>query len=76
MPDMQPHLLLCDINLCDDITGIELVAELKNSYTFETIFITSYQNKEYHRTGIGHQSRPTISSNRWMKRNCLQVFNW
>jgi DNA-binding NarL/FixJ family response regulator len=45
MPEMQPHLLLCDINLCDDITGIELVAELKNSYTFETIFITSYQNK-------------------------------
>ncbi|MBO9635576.1 MAG: DNA-binding response regulator [Chitinophagaceae bacterium] len=45
MPDMQPHLLLCDINLCDAITGIELVAELKNSYTFETIFITSYQNK-------------------------------
>ncbi|RZS76263.1 response regulator transcription factor [Pseudobacter ginsenosidimutans] len=45
MPDMQPHLLLCDINLCDEITGIALVAELKNSYSFETIFITSYQNK-------------------------------
>lgn len=45
MPEMQPHLLLCDINLCDTISGIELVAELKNSYTFETIFISSYQNK-------------------------------
>lgn len=45
VPDMQPHLVLCDINLCDAITGIELIAELQKSYAFETIFITSYQNK-------------------------------
>lgn len=45
MEEMQPHLVLCDINLCDNISGIELATEFKNNYVFELIYITSYQNR-------------------------------
>ena len=36
MPEMLPHLLLCDIHL---------VNELRRRYAFEVIFITSYQTR-------------------------------
>jgi DNA-binding NarL/FixJ family response regulator len=45
MPDMLPQLLLCDINLNEEQSGIELITELRRQYTFEVIFITSYQNR-------------------------------
>ncbi len=44
MDRFLPHLLLCDINLEDTHTGIELVAELRQQYAFEVIYITSYQS--------------------------------
>ena len=40
-----PHLILCDINLNEKETGITLISDLQKDYTFETIFITSYQSK-------------------------------
>ncbi|MDF2191856.1 DNA-binding response regulator [Paraflavitalea sp. CAU 1676] len=45
MADMLPHLLLCDINLQDNQSGIALVTELREQYAFEVIFISSYQNR-------------------------------
>ncbi|WEK33429.1 MAG: response regulator transcription factor [Candidatus Pseudobacter hemicellulosilyticus] len=45
MPQLMPHLLLCDINLKEKQDGITLVNELQNTYAFEVIFITSYQSK-------------------------------
>ncbi|HWJ25428.1 MAG TPA: response regulator transcription factor [Flavisolibacter sp.] len=41
-----PHLILCDINLEDQVSGIELVKELKESFYFEVIYITSYQSHQ------------------------------
>lgn len=43
MPEMLPHLLLCDIHLEEELTGIHLVNELRPRYAFEVIFISSYQ---------------------------------
>lgn len=45
MSEMLPHLLLCDIHLEDELTGIHLVDELRKRYAFEVIFITSYQTR-------------------------------
>jgi DNA-binding NarL/FixJ family response regulator len=45
MAEMLPHLLLCDIHLEEDLTGIHLVTELQRRYAFEVIFITSYQTR-------------------------------
>lgn len=45
MAEMRPQLLLCDINLNDTISGIELITKLQQTYAFEVIFITSYQNR-------------------------------
>jgi DNA-binding NarL/FixJ family response regulator len=45
MPEMLPHLLLCDINLHESLSGIELITELQRDYAFEVIYITSYQNR-------------------------------
>lgn len=45
MEEHPPHLLLCDINLQDTQSGIALVAELRQQYSFEVIYITSYQNR-------------------------------
>lgn len=45
MAEMVPHLLLCDINLQDNQSGISLVTALREQYAFEVIFITSYQNR-------------------------------
>jgi DNA-binding NarL/FixJ family response regulator len=42
---MLPHLLLCDIHLEDELSGIHLVTELRRRYAFEVIFITSYQTR-------------------------------
>ncbi|HEY4111576.1 response regulator transcription factor [Puia sp.] len=43
MAEMLPHLLLCDIQMEDDLSGIDLVTQLRRRYAFEVIFITSYQ---------------------------------
>lgn len=45
MAEMRPQLLLCDINLNEEISGIDLISELQDTYAFEVIFITSYQNR-------------------------------
>lgn len=41
----SPHLILCDIELNDQIDGIELMRRLKKKHSFELIFITSFQSK-------------------------------
>lgn len=45
MHELTPHLLLCDINLQDNQSGIALITELRQQYAFEVIYITSYQNR-------------------------------
>ena len=40
-----PHLILCDIELNDQLDGIDLMHKLKPIHNFELIFITSYQSK-------------------------------
>ncbi|MBS1602784.1 MAG: DNA-binding response regulator [Bacteroidetes bacterium] len=45
MPRLLPHLVLCDINLQATKTGIQLIGELRQQYSFEVIYITSYQAK-------------------------------
>lgn len=45
MPEMLPHLLLCDINLHETQSGIELITALRRDFAFEVIYITSYQNR-------------------------------
>lgn len=42
--NFNPQLVLCDIELHDKLDGIALIKVLKTSYTFETVFITSYQS--------------------------------
>lgn len=44
IPDFCPHLILCDIELKDELDGIELIRHLKKTYSFEVVFITSYQS--------------------------------
>ncbi|HXB05962.1 MAG TPA: DNA-binding response regulator [Puia sp.] len=44
MAEMLPHLLLCDIQLESELSGIQLVTNLRRRYVFEVIYITSYQN--------------------------------
>jgi len=44
MAEMLPHLLLCDIQLESELSGIHLVTALRRRYAFEVIYITSYQN--------------------------------
>lgn len=46
MPVLLPHLLLCDINLEESKTGIELVRLLQRQYSFEVIYISSYNAKD------------------------------
>jgi len=46
MRSFDPDLLLCDINLHGRLDGIDLVASFQESFNFQTIFITSYQNQE------------------------------
>lgn len=45
LPKFLPHLILCDINLQDNIDGIEIIEKWRLQYTFDVIFITSYQSK-------------------------------
>ncbi len=45
MPKLLPHLLLCDINLEESRSGIQLVQELQKLYSFEVIYISSYNDK-------------------------------
>lgn len=45
MPSLLPHLILCDINLEENTSGIELITHLRRKYTFEVIYITSYQSR-------------------------------
>lgn len=44
--DFIPHLLICDINLEEETSGLEIVAELQMRLSFETVFISSYQSLE------------------------------
>jgi DNA-binding NarL/FixJ family response regulator len=46
MAEMLPHLLLCDIQLEEDLSGIELVTALRRRYAFEVIYITSHQTHD------------------------------
>lgn len=45
MAEMLPHLLLCDIQLEADLSGIDLVTQLRHRYAFEVIYITSYETR-------------------------------
>jgi len=45
MPKLLPHLLLCDINLEESLSGIQLVRQLQHHYSFEVIYISSYNDK-------------------------------
>ncbi len=40
--ELLPHLILCDINLNNAVDGIDLIADLKDRYHFEVVFVTSY----------------------------------
>ncbi len=40
-----PHLILCDINLKDQISGIDFIRDLQETLTFETIYITANSSK-------------------------------
>jgi DNA-binding NarL/FixJ family response regulator len=43
--DFLPHLILCDINLHETQTGIDLIIQLQKEFYFETIFITANSAK-------------------------------
>lgn len=58
MEEMLPQLILCDINLGEVKTGIDLITELRHQYTFEVIYITSYQSRS-----IIEQASATAPSN-------------
>ncbi|HVU94763.1 MAG TPA: DNA-binding response regulator [Puia sp.] len=45
MAEMLPHLLLCDIQLEAELSGIHLVTNLRRRYAFEVIYITSYETR-------------------------------
>ncbi len=45
MASFLPHLLLCDIQMEEELSGINLITELRRRYAFEVIYITSYQNR-------------------------------
>lgn len=44
MEPFLPQLVLCDINLEENQTGIDLIEELRLRYRFEVIYISSYQS--------------------------------
>ena len=58
MADFLPHLLLCDIQLEEELSGIGLITELRRRFAFEVIYITSYQ----HRSVI-EQAAATLPAN-------------
>jgi DNA-binding NarL/FixJ family response regulator len=45
MAEMLPHLLLCDIQLEAELSGIDLVTQLRRRFAFEVIYITSYESR-------------------------------
>jgi len=45
MAEILPHLLLCDIQLEAELSGIDLVTNLRRRYAFEVIYITSYETR-------------------------------
>jgi DNA-binding NarL/FixJ family response regulator len=40
-----PHLILCDVNLKDSVSGIDFIRTLQDVLNFETIFITANASK-------------------------------
>lgn len=44
MDAFSPQILLCDINLNEAKSGIELITELQQRYAFEVVYITSYKS--------------------------------
>jgi DNA-binding NarL/FixJ family response regulator len=40
-----PHLILCDVNLKDSVSGIDFIRTLQDVLNFETIFITANSSK-------------------------------
>lgn len=40
----RPNIVICDINLNDELTGIEIVEELKQLGMFEVLYLTSYSD--------------------------------
>jgi DNA-binding NarL/FixJ family response regulator len=58
MADFLPHLLLCDIQLEEELSGIGLITELRRRFAFEVIYITSYQHRS-----IIEQAAATLPAN-------------
>lgn len=46
IPQLQPDLLLADINISGTMDGIELIGKLNESSVYPTIFITSYSDQQ------------------------------
>jgi diguanylate cyclase (GGDEF)-like protein/PAS domain S-box-containing protein len=44
--DLRPDLILMDINLRDDMDGVEAAMEIRNQYKVPIIFCTAYSNEE------------------------------
>jgi DNA-binding response OmpR family regulator len=40
----QPNIIICDINLHDELNGIEIVEQLKQFGMFEVLYLTSYSD--------------------------------
>ena len=51
-----PNLILCDINLRSNKTGIELITEIKNNYQVSVIYVTAYSDKETMK--LANQTKP------------------
>lgn len=45
--DERPDIILMDINIADEIDGIELAGRLLQQFEFRIIFMTGFENKEY-----------------------------
>jgi DNA-binding NarL/FixJ family response regulator len=58
MAAFLPHLLLCDIQLEEELSGIGLITELRRRFAFEVIYITSYQHRS-----IIEQAAATLPAN-------------
>ncbi len=44
--DNKPDIVVMDINLSTEITGLEAATEIKSKYDIPIIFLTGYDNKE------------------------------
>ncbi|MNK25885.1 Transcriptional regulatory protein DevR (DosR) [compost metagenome] len=45
IPKFLPDLILCDINLNEEQNGIQLIRKMQRNFSFEVVYITSYQSK-------------------------------